>query len=385
MEETNTWRSKYMVEIPRVLDPSEDHTRFEKYKSRYMGRYNQVDATKADISYEEFGAMVENQHYSFNVGDRVVGRVEKFDGPQRAMIEIGAKTFALLPLREATIAPISSGENIADFITIGEEYEFEIVSDTRDDGQVMLSLKRIAYEKAWEKLIELYTQDPVIEGTVVQVNRGGAIVLVEGLRAFCPGSHILGSAVATEALVGQPMQLKFLEVNRETSKLVVSQKRAVLEHAMEEIQRGNLVQGVVSAIKNYGAFIDLAQGSLSGLLHISQISYDRVTDIQSTLQEGMPIKCMVLDSDKSNGRIALSTKSLEPEPGMMLHDPQRVFDLAEDTAAKYHARLEAERIAREQAAQEMVLGLGDDLEALTSEQQSSGAIDNDLDVIENSP
>merc|ERR1712176_1455405 len=100
------------------------------------------------------------------------------------------------------------------------------------------------------------------------------------------------------------------------------------------------------------------------IIHISQISYDRVENLEATLAAGMAIKCMVIDHDKAAGRIALPTKTLEPEPGDMLRDPEHVFALAEQTAAKYHARVEAEKLAREQAAKEMVLGLGDSLGSL---------------------
>ena len=222
-----------------------------------------------------------------------------------------------------------------------------------------VSLKRLMYARAWESLAELYSADPVIEAEVVQVNRGGAIVLVEGLRAFLPGSHIMGSGGASEELVGTTLKLKFLEVNQEANKLVVSNRRAVIESSMNAIKRGDVVEGTVSAVKPYGAFIDIM--GMSGLLHISQISYDRVENLEATLIEGSKIKCMIIDHDKAAGRIALSTKTLEPEPGDMLRDQQRVFDLAEQTAAKYHARIEAERLAREDAAKEMVLGLGDSL------------------------
>lgn len=324
-----------------------------------MGRYNSVDQSKSDMTYAEFASYVGKQQYSFKVGEQVVGTVSRFDGPQRAFVEIGAKTHALLPLREATIAPLSHGEKIDDVVDIGEQYEFEVVSDYRDDGQVIVSIRKIMYERAWNKLTEWYAEDPCFEAPIVQVNRGGAIVLVEGLRAFLPGSHLLGAAHATEDMVGTVLPLKFLEVNKEASKLVVSHKRAVIEHSMDNIKRGDVVEGRVSAVKPYGAFVEIM--GLAGLLHISQISYDRVVAIDDTLKEGDTIKCMIIDHDKSNGRIALSTKTLEPEPGDMLRDPKRVFDLAEDTAAKYHARIQAEREARDKAAKEMVLGLGDTL------------------------
>jgi len=187
-------------------------------------------------------------------------------------------------------------------------------------------------------------------------------VLIEGLRAFLPGSHIMGSGGASEAMVGKKIPLKFLEVNQGANKLVVSNRRAVIEHSMSAIKRGDVYDGTVTAVKPYGAFVEIM--GMSGLLHISQISYDRVENLEATLAAGMSIKCMVIDHDKAAGRIALSTKTLEPEPGDMLRDPGRVFALADETAEKYHARIEAERIARERAAKDMVLGLGDSLGTL---------------------
>merc|ERR1712176_1632181 len=182
-------------------------------------------------------------------------------------------------------------------------------------------------------------------------------ILVEGLRAFLPGSHIMGSAGASEAMVGKRIPLKFLEVNEAANKLVVSNRRAVIEHSMASIKRGGVYDGIITAVKPYGAFVEIM--GMSGLLHISQISYDRVENLEATLAAGM-----VINHDKAAGRIALSTKTLEPEPGDMLRDTERVFALADETAAKYHARVEAERIAREQAANEMVLSLGDSLSPL---------------------
>jgi len=126
---------------------------------------------------------------------------------------------------------------------------------------------------------------------------------------------------------------------------------------MSNLSRGDVVSGIVKALKPYGAFVEV--GGMSGLLHISQISYDRIDDLPSVLAIGDNVKCMIIDHDKVNGRIALSTKTLEPEPGDMLRSSQKVFDLADQTAAKYHARMEAERRAREDAAKDIVLGLGD--------------------------
>merc|ERR1712194_48765 len=116
--------------------------------------------------------------------------------------------------------------------------------------------------------------------------------------------------------------------------------------------------------------------------HISQISYDRIDDLEKVLQPGMQVKCMIIDHDKVNGRIALSTKTLEPEPGDMMKDPAAVFAMAEQTAEKYHQRMEAERKAREEAARDIVLGLGDSLDDLTADEEGETS-DPLADVSEN--
>jgi len=367
------WDVKYRVSIPIALDnKNEEYTRFDKYKAKYMGRYNSVDQSKTDMSYADFGALVEAQEYSFNNGDILLGTVLQYDGPQKAMIEVGAKTAAVLPLREATIAPLVDGETISDFVDVGEQYEFQIVSDSRDDGQVTVSIKKIMYGKAWEKLATLYAEDPVFDGEIVQVNRGGAIVLVEGLRAFLPGSHIMGAGGASEALIGKKVPLKFLDVDKEANKLVVSNRRAVLEHSMDSIENNTVYDGIVIAVKPYGAFVEVL--GISGLLHISQISYDRVENLEATLTAGMSLKCMVIDHDKAAGRISLSTKVLEPEPGDMLRDPTQKWFVP----GQAEARIEAEKAAREQAAKEMVLGLGDSVDPLADD--TLGSLDNLGDV-----
>ena len=111
----------------------------------------------------------------------------------------------------------------------------------------------------------------------------------------------------------------------------------------------------MTAVKPYGAFIDV--GGISGLLHISQISCDHIADVSSVLPQGSEIKCMVISQDKSKGRVALSTKTLEQEPGDMIKNQEKVFENAEDTAAKYQERIAAERKAREEAAQDVIFGL----------------------------
>jgi small subunit ribosomal protein S1 len=313
------------------------------------------------FSYEDFATAVQNVQYGFERNKVVEGIAVEYS-PAGCLVDIGAKASAFLPILEAGLVPVSSNELPAT-IPLDTPLQFQIISDEDENGQLLVSVKRIQYKVAWDKIKDMAAADAVVVAEVVDVNRGGAICLIEGLRAFLPGSHIGGGLTSSNGestdMIGQKLPLKFLEVNEETSKLVVSHRKAIVEQQMADLSRGDLVSGIVKAIKPYGAFVEV--GGMSGLLHISQISYDRIDDLEKVLSPGMLVKCMIIDHDKVNGRIALSTKTLEAEPGDMLRDANLVFDNAEATAAAYHARMQAERQAREDAARDIVLGLGDSL------------------------
>merc|ERR1719253_401254 len=178
---------------------------------------------------------------------------------------------------------------------------------------------------------------------------------VEGLRAFLPGSHFLAGQNPTEEFVGKKLEIKFLDVDKESNRLVVSHRKAVVDSQINSLSVGSVLKGVVTAVKPYGAFVDV--GGISGLLHISQISCDHISNVDSVIPVGTEIKCMVISQDKGKGRVALSTKTLEPEPGDMIKNQPKVYELAEETAAKYQQRIEDEKKAREEAAQDVIFGL----------------------------
>jgi small subunit ribosomal protein S1 len=348
-------------------------SRFDRLKQKYKGVKNVVDTQSVGFDYQAFDKAVDETTYAFNRNDVVKGIVVQYENGG-CIVDIGAKASAFLPTAEASLiqehnAPIET------LVSLDSELNFQIISEEDENGQLMVSIKRIQYREAWEKVAAMQSADQVFQAQVVAVNRGGAICLVHGLRAFLPGSHLAGQ-LPTEDLVGQTLPLKFLEVNQEDGKLVVSNRRAVVDQQMSDLSRGDIISGIVKALKPYGAFVEV--GGMSGLLHISQISYDRIDDLEKVLQPGQIVKCMIIDHDKVNGRIALSTKTLEPEPGDMLRDPKKVFDMADETAKKYHERMEAERKAREEAAKDIVLGLGDSLDDLTN-----GAADPLADISDN--
>jgi len=329
-------------------------TRDERLRSRYGGfTYQPEDGwlgEASDFSYDDLAASM-SEVPTFTRGDTTTGSVIGFE-PNGALVDIGVKSSAYVSLQEMALVKPDKPENC---LEIGGSYEFVVVSREDENGQLMLSRRRILFSQAWEKVAELHAEDEIVEGEVAAVNRGGAMMVVEGLRAFLPGSHFMAGQMPTEEFIGKKLKLKFLDVDRESNRLVVSHRKAVVDTQIKDLNVGSVLKGVITNVKPYGAFVDV--GGMSGLLHISQISCDHISNVESVIPIGTEIKCMVISQDKGKGRVALSTKTLEEEPGDMINNPQKVFDNAEATAAKYQERIEAERKAREEAAQDVIFGL----------------------------
>jgi small subunit ribosomal protein S1 len=313
-----------------TLDPAllEDVPSADDSSSRVASR----DGDGVGFTLDEFAALLSKYDYNFKPGDVVNGTVFALES-KGAMIDIGAKTAAFMPLQEVSINRV---EHLSDVLEPGEVREFFILSEENEDGQLTLSIRRIEYMRAWERVRQLQKEDATIYSEVFATNRGGALVRVEGLRGFIPGSHI-STRKAKEELVADFLPLKFLEVDEERNRLVLSHRRALVERKMNRLEVGEVVLGTVRGIKPYGAFIDI--GGVSGLLHISEISHEHIETPHTVLNVNDQMKVMIIDLDAERGRISLSTKALEPEPGDMLSDPQKVFDRAEEMAARYKQML----------------------------------------------
>ena len=301
--------------------------------------------TNIGFTHEDFAALLDKYDYHFSPGDIVAGTVFSME-PRGALIDIGAKTAAYIPIQEMSINRV---DNPTEVLQADETREFFILTDENEDGQLTLSIRRIEYMRAWERVRQLQQEDATVRSNVFATNRGGALVRIEGLRGFIPGSHI-SAREAKEDLVGEDLPLKFLEVDEERNRLVLSHRRALVERKMNGLEVGQVVRGSVRGIKPYGAFIDI--GGVSGLLHISEISHDHIDTPHSVFGVNDELKVMIIDLDAERGRISLSTKQLEPEPGDMLKNRDIVFEKAEEMAEKYRQKLlaEAEGITLEEAS-----------------------------------
>ena len=300
-----------------------------------------LKTTVKDIGFthEDFAALLDKYDYHFSPGDVVAGTVFSIE-PRGALIDIGAKTAAYIPIQEMSINRVESPEEV---LQSNETREFFILTDENEDGQLTLSIRRIEYMRAWERVRQLQAEDATVRSQVFATNRGGALVRIEGLRGFIPGSHI-STRKPKEELVAEELPLKFLEVDEDRNRLVLSHRRALVEKKMNRLEVGEVVTGTVRGIKPYGAFIDI--GGVSGLLHISEISHDHIDTPHSVFNVNDEVKVMIIDLDAERGRISLSTKQLEPEPGAMVKNRELVYEKAEEMAAKFREKMLAQKQAK---------------------------------------
>jgi small subunit ribosomal protein S1 len=295
-----------------------------------------LPTTLVGFTHEDFAALLDKYDYHFNPGDVVPGTVFSLE-PRGALIDIGAKTAAFLPIQEMSISRIDNSDEV---LRPGETREFFILTEENEEGQLTLSIRRIEYMRAWERVRQLQTEDATVRSAIFATNRGGALVRIEGLRGFIPGSHI-STRKPKEDLVGEELPLKFLEVDEDRNRLVLSHRRALVERKMNKLEVGEVVIGTVRGIKPYGAFIDI--GGVSGLLHISEISHNHIETPHTVLNVSDEVKVMIIDLDAERGRISLSTKQLEVTPGDMTRDPELVYSTAEEMAEKFREQMAAKQ------------------------------------------
>ena len=304
-----------------------------------------ISPEEVAAKYAEFDRLLDEyfENYSFEAGKLVSGVVLAVS-KRGADIEIGAKLPAFCPASEACL---DSG-TIKSFLVPGMRREFQVIprgGHRISPEAVVVSARRIESEMVWARLKQLQQEDVTVEATIVHVSRGGMISTVDGVRGFIPSSHVGSLDVAEgESPVGMKVQVKFLELDQANERCLFSRRRALSDTQLKTFKVGDVVLGSVISVKAYGAFVDIG-GDLNGLLHVSQISHDRLSNVESVLSVGDKLKVMILSHDKDRGRISLSTKKLEPTPGDMIRNPSLVFEKAEEMAAQFRERVAAAEAA----------------------------------------
>ncbi|HEY9709196.1 MAG TPA: S1 RNA-binding domain-containing protein [Oculatellaceae cyanobacterium] len=271
----------------------------------------------------------------FSLGEIVVGTVLSLE-PTGALVDIGTPTPAHLPLREMSMAPVDTPSKV---LQLNETREFRIVASDDEQGRsrFVLSLRSLEEEIVWERLRQMQAEDVTTYSVVFATTDDGVLVKIEGLQGFVPGSHI-STRKPREDLVGQELILALLEVDEDRNRLLFSHRRALVGRKMHRIEVGELKIGSVRGIKPYGVFINII-GGISGVLGISDISHEMIENPHTVFKVNDEVKVLIVNLDAERGRISLSTKHLEPQPGDMLKNPQLVYEKAEEIAAKYQEKL----------------------------------------------
>lgn len=286
----------------------------------------------SSFSMEDFAKALEQHDYQFQKGQKVRGRVESYE-TDGAYVDIGGKTLAFVPIREASLRGVTDLDTI---LPLQEEREFLVIREQDDDGQITLSIRQLEEKKAWDHLAELQQGGQSFPARVTGINKGGVTVEVEGLRGFIPRSHLLEKE-NLPSLVGQQLTVTPLELSPENKKLVLSQRKATRSASLNLLEVGQLVEGTVSGIKPFGVFVSLE--GITGLLHIKQISQTFVSSLEEHFKPGEAIKAIVINIDEGQGRVSLSTRLLENYPGEMLEKMSEVMDSAEARAERAKKQL----------------------------------------------
>ncbi len=279
----------------------------------------------SSFSMDDFAKALEKHDYQFQKGQVVRGKVFQLDH-DGAYIDIGGKSSAFLPRDEASLRVVT---NLSDVLPMNDELEFLIIRDQDAEGQVTLSRRQLEIQHVWDTLTKMQENSQNVQARVTGVNKGGITVEVLSLRGFIPRSH-LSEGDNLEALKGQTLTTSFLEVNRNTKKLILSQRLASRSSNFGLLEVGQLVEGKITAIKRFGVFVDLE--GVSALLHIKQVSQKFIESLEKVFQIRQQIKAVIIDLDEGKGRVAISTRVLENFPGEVVENMAEVMASAEARA-----------------------------------------------------
>ena len=278
-----------------------------------------------DFDEEAFLAALDENEPIGATGDVVTGKVIEHES-DGIYVDIGGKAPGFMPKSECGLGVITDLKNR---FPKGMEVQVLVTREQNADGMVTISCRALALRQAWEKVRQLEKDGKVVQVKINGFNRGGCTCDLEGLRGFIPRSQ-LNEGENHEALVGKTLGAAFLEVNPDTRKLVLSEKKAALAARFSELEVGQLVSGHVASIKPYGFFVDL--GGVSGLLHQSCVTGGAMRDLREAFQQGDEVKALVTELDPGRGRIGLNTALLENQPGELLVSKEALMAEAQDRA-----------------------------------------------------
>ena len=286
-------------------------------------------AVKPD-SEKTFDELLEDSIRMINNGDTVSGYVVSIT-PTEVTVDMGTKHSGYIPVTEFTD---DGALKVEDVIHVGDKIEACVVRVNDIEGTVMLSKKRLDSIKSWNDVENAQADGTVVEGKVTEDNKGGVVVNIKGIRVFVPASQTgLPRDAAMSELVGQTVRLKITEVNRGRKRVVGSiravasrERKERAEKIWNEIEIGKHYEGTVKSMTTYGAFVDI--GGIDGMVHVSEISWNRINKPSDVLNVGDKIDVYVLGFDKEARKISLGHRDPEKNPWKVFTDTFSVGDIA---------------------------------------------------------
>jgi small subunit ribosomal protein S1 len=273
--------------------------------------------------------------HPFAEGDVVTGHVVRIDNDE-VLVDIGYKSEGVIPVGELSIR---KSVDPSDEVSLGEEVDALVLTKEDQDGRLILSKKRARFEKAWRRIEAAAESGEPVEGGVIEVVKGGLIIDL-GVRGFLPASLVdIRRVPNLDEYMGQTIECKVIELNRSRNNVVLS-RRAVLEEQRKEdrerildrLQPGQIVEGTISNIVDFGAFVDL--DGIDGLIHISELSWSHVNHPSEILSIGDTVSVKVLDIDRQRQRISLGLKQTQEDPWQRVVDTYNIGDELEGNVTK---------------------------------------------------
>ncbi|KAB8142550.1 30S ribosomal protein S1 [Chloroflexia bacterium SDU3-3] len=288
---------------------------------------------------EQFLADPAHDYRNLQYGDTVDGIIMHIDKDE-ILVNIGAKAEGVVPIRE--MQSLSTEDRGA--LNDGDTLLVFVLQTEDKEGRTILSVDKARQEKSWRVLQQTYENGDVIDAKVVNYNKGGLLVNLDGVRGFVPSSQVSTISRGPETqkqsdmakLVGQSLSLKVIELNRNRNRLILSERQAAQEvregkkgELLTSLKEGDIRTGVVTSVCDFGAFVDI--GGADGLVHLSEISWSRVKHPSEVLKPGDRVQVYVLGIDNDRKRIALSIKRTQNEPWVTVNDRYHLGQTVEAT------------------------------------------------------
>jgi len=315
-EATAKKKQAQKVETAEIKPIKKTRTKAPRTKIRKLD--TPVVLTEEEIEEQEYSeedynkmlVMYESTLQDFKEGEIIAGNVMGVTRDD-VIVDVGFKSEGIIPISEFP-EPVN--------VSVGDQIDVFLEAVENSDGQLVLSKQKADFLRVWDNIKESHDAGESVVGKVMRRIKGGLVIDIFGVESFLPGSQVaLRQVPDFDALLGEELELKIIKINKSRRNIVVSrrsvleeQRKSMREELLKEIEPGQVREGVVKNITDFGVFIDL--GGVDGLLHITDMSWGRINHPSEITKLGQEIKVKVLDFDQGSGRISLGLKQLTPYP-----------------------------------------------------------------------